>query len=75
MSGTFDCAQCGGTFTKGWTDEEARAEAERNYGVPAERVVEPATVCDDCYRAVMGWVETLPAAVQAALRAESVEQR
>jgi ribosomal protein L37AE/L43A len=45
----FTCEQCGRTFTKGWSDDEADAEALRTQGV---RRGAPGTalVCDDCYR-------------------------
>lgn len=45
---TFLCAQCGGTFPKGWSDDEAIAEATDNgfdLADPDDLVV----VCDDCY--------------------------
>jgi len=48
----FRCANCRGVFTKGWSEEEARAEAEANFGKmkPAEWAV----VCDDCYFLMIG---------------------
>ena len=46
MSNTFTCAQCGGTFEKEWTDEEAQAEAEETFGTD---LVNPVLVCGDCY--------------------------
>lgn len=47
MSGDlFTCADCRGTFSKVWSDEEAEAEALVLWGaVPANPVV----VCDDCF--------------------------
>lgn len=58
MSDTYTCAECGRTFVKTWTDEEALAEMAEmveNFGdVPPE---ERATVCDDCYEEIMGWAE------------------
>jgi hypothetical protein len=48
---TFTCAACGGTFEKGWSDEEAAAEALEVWG-PLDPDDE-ATVCDDCYKAIM----------------------
>lgn len=43
----FKCAYCGGVFDKEWTDAEAKAELETNFGDwPVE---ECAVVCDDCY--------------------------
>lgn len=46
----FTCDACGGTFEKGWTDAEARAEADAlgfdgPYG----------TLCDDCHVEFMAW--------------------
>lgn len=43
----FTCAQCGGTFEKGWTDEEAAAEAQANFS--ATELEDTAMICDDCY--------------------------
>lgn len=44
----YQCAMCKGVFEKGWTDEEALSEMDRDFGAvpPSERAV----VCDDCYR-------------------------
>lgn len=50
MTDTYTCEQCGGTFEKGWTDEEAQAEAERLWGEGGPD--DPATVCDDCFNAM-----------------------
>ena len=61
MSGTgesYTCERCGGTFTKGWSDEEALAEAQDLF--PAAHIAEPddqATVCDPCYREIMAWAQ------------------
>lgn len=51
---TFTCANCGKTFDRGWSDEEAAAEAEALLpGInPAERVA----VCDDCYETILARV-------------------
>jgi DNA-directed RNA polymerase subunit RPC12/RpoP len=53
-SETYTCEACGKTFPKGWSDEEAAAEAEElfpgiNPGDPAEAGV----VCDGCYQTIM----------------------
>jgi len=61
MSGTgesYTCERCGGTFTKGWSDEEAAAEAQDLF--PAGHIAAPedqATVCDPCFREIMAWAE------------------
>lgn len=61
MSGTgesYTCERCGGTFTKGWSDEEALTEAQDLF--PAAHIAEPAdqaTVCDPCFREIMAWAE------------------
>lgn len=48
MEHTFTCAACGGTFPKGWSDEEAKSEAKALWGdVPAEECV---VICDDCFQ-------------------------
>jgi hypothetical protein len=52
---TFTCASCGDTFDKGWSDEEAAAEAEEFF--PGINVTDPAeagVVCDGCYQHIMG---------------------
>ena len=44
----FQCAQCGGVFDKGWSDEEEAEESERLWGIkPGDEA--GATVCDDCF--------------------------
>lgn len=45
----FKCAECGGVFDKGWTDEEAAAEKTANGFDNMLCVV----VCDDCYKEAM----------------------
>lgn len=47
----YTCAMCGGTFEAGWSDEEARAEREHNFGGPVE--ASDVVVCDPCYREAM----------------------
>ncbi len=46
----YQCNMCGGVYEKGWTEEEAKAEAKEN-GFPLE---ESSLVCDPCYRKIMG---------------------
>jgi hypothetical protein len=48
--GEFTCANCGGTFVKGWSDEEAADEAGRVFGAD---IPDPVVVCDDCYTEMM----------------------
>jgi len=44
----YRCEWCNGIFDKGWSDEEAMAEKERDFeAVPMEAC---AVVCDDCYQ-------------------------
>jgi DNA-directed RNA polymerase subunit RPC12/RpoP len=52
MSNTYTCAACSGVFDKGWSDEEALAEKEENWGDMSMDDME--VVCDDCYRKMMG---------------------
>jgi predicted RNA-binding Zn-ribbon protein involved in translation (DUF1610 family) len=54
---SYTCERCGETFTKGWSDEEAAAEA-RDLFPAAHLAVSQATVCDGCYREIMAWAET-----------------
>ena len=44
----YQCAQCGGIFEKGWTDEEAKSEAEQKF--PSIKPDEMEMVCDPCYK-------------------------
>ena len=44
----YRCALCQEVFTKGWSDEEAKAEAEENFPGLAEG--DACLVCDDCYK-------------------------
>lgn len=50
-SQTYTCALCNQTFTKGWSDEEALAELEKEF--PLMAIEHCAVVCDDCYTAPM----------------------
>lgn len=48
---TFHCANCKKNFMitdRAWTEEDARAEAARNF--PGLRKEEQAQVCDDCFK-------------------------
>lgn len=50
---TYTCTHCGETYEQGWTEEEARAEAQAAYGdVPPEEL---STVCDECHKGFMAW--------------------
>lgn len=49
MPETFTCVMCGGTYEKGWSDEEARAEREALFGKTPER---DAVVCDECFQKI-----------------------
>lgn len=52
--GTFKCAECGGTFQKARTDEEALAESKKQFGdLPSEKL---AVICDHCYFDIYGVV-------------------
>lgn len=63
MSEQYTCANCRGTFDKGWSDLEAMAEHEAmrpQYaaGAPGEDIDDCAIVCDDCFKAMssfFGW--------------------
>lgn len=46
----YQCAMCGGVFTKGWSEQEARAETQQYWpDTPQEDL---AVVCDDCWQKV-----------------------
>ncbi len=44
----YQCAQCGGIFEKGWSDEEANKEAKEKF--PNLKQLDSEIVCDDCYK-------------------------
>lgn len=47
---TYTCSLCGGTFEMEWTDEEAVAEMNRDFGsIPLDQCK---VVCDDCYQRI-----------------------
>ena len=55
---TFTCESCDGTFPKGWSDEEAAAEAQELFpGIDPGDPSEAGLVCDACYRRIMGRVQ------------------
>ncbi len=45
----YTCAFCHGTFEKGWTEQEALAEASSIWGQQPS-THDMAVVCDDCYK-------------------------
>lgn len=54
MAKTYTCAACNGVFDfdDDWTDEDAIAEKENNFGaMPMDGM---SIVCDDCYRRIFG---------------------
>lgn len=59
MSRTYTCDACGETYTSGWTDEEAAAEAAAAFS--AEELYDPATVCDPCWREMRAAIPDLDA--------------
>ena len=44
--GEYRCEMCGGVFSYGWSDDEAKAEANAN----GFDVANCGVVCDDCYK-------------------------
>lgn len=49
----YTCERCGGTFLKGWSDDEAEAESEGMFGVKhASQNPGMAVVCDNCFKAL-----------------------
>jgi hypothetical protein len=59
--GRFTCDHCGKEYPKAWTDEEAMAEALGMW--TEEELANKATVCDDCYRAIMPAISTGPVGI------------
>lgn len=52
---TYTCESCGGTWEKGWTDEEAEAEGRALLADPDAGGT--AVICDDCFRLIMSRVQ------------------
>ena len=53
-AGTFTCEDCGETFGKEWSDEEAAAEAQGLFpGIDVTDPDEAGVVCDDCFNRIM----------------------
>lgn len=52
---TFTCGNCGGTFVKGWSDEEAAEEYAVNMPGETKDPAEQAYLCDDCYPRLLAW--------------------
>lgn len=46
----YKCSMCGGTFTAEWSEEEAIAEKERDFGSVALKDCD--VVCDVCYQEI-----------------------
>ena len=56
--GTYKCANCGGVFKEGWTEEDAKKEAETMFGKPVDDWKEDGVVvCDDCYQVFLKSVQ------------------
>lgn len=55
----YRCAVCGGVFTKGWSDEEAKAEAATLFQQQPE-THDMAVVCDDCFKQMTAAVPVRP---------------
>lgn len=47
----YQCSECGEVYENGWTEEEAREEALKNFG--KDDVSNMAVVCDDCYNEII----------------------
>lgn len=47
----YRCAACGGVFIKGWSDDEAKAEAAELFQQQPE-THKMAMVCEDCFTAM-----------------------
>ena len=53
----FTCSNCGGVFNAAREHDDAVAECDENFGPSLAESI----VCDDCYKEIMAWSETLPA--------------
>lgn len=52
---SFTCDLCGDTCVSNWSEEEAQAEYEQNFGAYVSE--EKGVLCDDCYQLFMRWFE------------------
>lgn len=66
---TYVCAECGGTFTSGRSEEDARAEFAREF--PGATFQGAAQLCEDCWQEFQGWRTALSPEQEAQLAAES----
>lgn len=49
----YACSMCNDTFISGWSDEDAQAEYQENFGDLDLDHSDTAVVCDDCYNRFM----------------------
>jgi hypothetical protein len=49
----YKCECCSGIFEEDWSDEEAIAEAKKDFNMNKENTDQFAKVCDDCYKAII----------------------
>lgn len=54
---TFICALCHETFEKGWTDEEAKVEANELWNAQ-EQASGMDTICENCFQRFMAGLQT-----------------
>jgi len=52
----YTCENCNGVFEKGWTDDEAEAEAGLLWTDEEMEIEGRALVCDDCFQQMLSWV-------------------
>jgi hypothetical protein len=55
MPKVYTCDNCHQTFESTWTEEEAAAESQKNWGTTKVKDSTMAQVCDDCYQQFMAW--------------------
>jgi hypothetical protein len=55
----FTCSRCGDRCLSSWSEEEARAEYEMNFGRRLKQG-EAVEICDDCYRLLTGEASRRP---------------
>lgn len=53
MADNYTCANCGGEFAKGQSDEAARAGYEKTFPGMGDEAT--SLVCDDCYKLITDW--------------------
>lgn len=53
----YTCQHCHQTYQKSWTDQDVIKEYQHRF--PEHMHTGKCVVCDDCYKEIMAWVDSL----------------